>query len=143
MIWVLIETLLVTTCAVSQVGMDAEWQPEKKGKRNPVSLLQLATREVAVVVDLQTMCRAGMMAGDPLTHEEDVVDQLLGALLADPSVHSHPTCCVQSWQTPLYTHIPPVGCTPGRPLGTLKSQLLYALLADPSVHSHPTCWVHS
>lgn len=39
------------------MGIDAEWRPEKKGEKNPVALLQLATRDWAVVVDLLQLCR--------------------------------------------------------------------------------------
>jgi hypothetical protein len=44
---------------VRVVAIDSEWQPHEKGspRRNPVALLQLATRERVFLVDMLALCR--------------------------------------------------------------------------------------
>jgi len=70
------------------IGLDAEWQPDSnKEPLNPVSILQVAVRGRAMVVDLLGLCRCFQKADDTMNENERTINDILQPLLADASIH--------------------------------------------------------
>jgi hypothetical protein len=83
------------------LALDAEWQPERKqcsadaSPAHPVSILQLATRQHTMVLDLLTLCRPRPASAHcaELTDTEAAVSELLQPLLAGASLLR----CAHQW----------------------------------------------
>ncbi len=68
------------------VSLDAEWRPSmKQGMNNPVSILQLGTRDRAFLIDLLDICFMNRQS-NTLTTEQSLLSDFIARLLSNPDI---------------------------------------------------------